>query len=437
MIKKQTKSKVNQAIDRDGANLATEERILSLTQAFTLFTKETERLEEEYEDLKGKFQHVNCELAETVKQLHDKVIELDTSTHYLHSILTHMEQGLIFIGLSGIVTTYNPKCEELLQIEATRALFNPYHQNFPDDLFGFSLKNALETKSAPKHTSVQRRRPSGGVRMLEIDTSFVLTEAGTKHHTKEILVDPELDYTKGLIILVRDTTELYQLREVTARNERFKELGDMAGLVAHEIRNPLGGIKGFASLLKRDLEDNPRLEQMANYILDGADTLNSIITNVMNFSKPAELHLETVECKKALQNFVKELKNESLFSSLMLTLQVPKEDVFCTLDLKLMKGAIFELIKNAKEAMPEGGEITVLLKKEKEAITISIKDTGEGISLENQKKLYRPFFSTKARGKGFGLAEVYKIVQAHTGVISFTSEPKQGTTFTIKLPLKR
>lgn len=220
-----------------------------MTNAFELFSQETKRLEAAYSDLKAQFKDVNVELEETNRKLNNKIFEFHIMMNYLTNILQNMSQGILFIGLNGIITTYNHTAEKFLKHESEKVLFNNFWEVFPDDFFGFSMKEALASPQIslePKNITLATEDITTQ-RDLEITASFVLENKNPS--TPADLLD--VDFTKGMIILIRDLTEIRRLQLVANRNDRMKELGEMAAMVAHEIRNPLGGIKGFASLFSK------------------------------------------------------------------------------------------------------------------------------------------------------------------------------------------
>lgn len=391
-----------------------------LDQAFELFKQETEKLAAAYWNLQKKFEAVNLELQSSNEKLNLKVAELKSTTNYLDSILSQMSQGLLFVDMAGNVTTYNQSAQHILGRSAPEVLLRPFEQVFPDDLFGFSLKQALREKSAPPLAFVAIKDDLQNVREIEASTNFVQQEGA-----------------QGLIILLRDITELRRLQTLAARNDRLKELGEMAAMVAHEIRNPLGGIKGFASLLERDLKDEPELAKMAGYIIEGTDALNRLVSTVLNYSRPVQLKMESVNLVDLMQELIEHVRADSSISAdIKISVVSKNTPVMATVDPAIIKGAILNLIVNAIQAMPDGGEIKIIVDHESNQALIKVSDTGIGIPPENMDKLFSPFFTTRTDGNGFGLAEVYKVVQAHGGAIEAASTPNHGTLFTLKLPLQ-
>lgn len=408
-----------------------EEQIPLLSRGFELFSLETERLSNAYAHLHTQFRKVNQKLEETNERLSVKVQELHVLTNYLDNILSRMSQGLIFIDLAGCMTTYNEAAEELLEKPVKHLLYQKFSDFFEDDQFGYSMSRALADKKAPKITHISLVFADGKQKEVEVSTTFVRHKKGQETE----------NLAEGLIVLMRDITEVRQLQILASRNDRMKALGEMAAQVAHEIRNPLGGIKGFASLLHRDLADKPELLRLTDYIVEGANTLDRLVTQVLNFSRPFHLEIKTIN----LSDILNELK-ETLFAENALNptiefkLTTPRT-VLCPGDPGLLKSAIHNLLMNAIQAMPDGGKLTVKLEKidhkgEIKRAEIKIIDTGIGIPHDHLKKLFSPFFSTKPDGNGLGLAEAHKVLQAHGGEIAVDSLPGYGTCFTLKIPLQ-
>jgi len=234
--------------------------------------------------------------------------------------------------------------------------------------------------------------------------------------------------------LKTQTEVLFQTEEQLRRADRLSALGELSAGMAHEIRNPLGSIKGAAEILKDDYGSDAPQQEFIGILLKETDRLNKIVQEFLDFArpKPPELLEEDI--------------NDILESVLALTAQpvrkagIKVEKRFdhaigrWNLDAGLLKQAFLNLVLNAIQAMPEGGTLTVMSSRVEGRIVITVADTGVGISTENRKKLFSPFFTTKKSGTGLGLAITYRIVQNHRGAIDVSSEPGKGTTFTITLP---
>ncbi len=423
---------LKEVTDKLKSSASQTEKMESLSKAFEIFSEESLRLEAAYSSLNQHFQLLNLELQESNHRLQNKVAELDIITQYLKSVLDNISQGIIFIDFQGIITTYNSAAESILNLRAHAVLKTPFWKHFEDRTFGFSMREALYAKRAPSFSSMSYKHPQAPYRDLEISTTFALNKSPEPSPTKPHAT------TQGLILMIRDITEVRYLQMIANRADRLKELGEMAAQVAHEIRNPLGGIKGFAALLCRDLADRPQLQQMATYIIEGTDELNRLVNQVLQFARPVHPHYEPIE----IISWLDELRQHVLAdpavqaNRISIDLKHQTSKIILYLDGALFKSALLNLIVNAIHAMPGGGTVTLNAEATEETAQISVSDTGVGIPKEHLAKIYSPFFTTKSDGTGLGLAEVQKVVQAHGGSVEVASEVEKGTTFTLSIPIK-
>ncbi|MEC7839943.1 MAG: ATP-binding protein [Chlamydiota bacterium] len=406
----------------------------SLVRAFELFSAETDRLEGAYNSLKEEFTSIHGELESTNAKLTKKVAELGVMTFYFESIISNIAQGLLFIDLNGDVTTYNNAAEKILGVPSKKVLYTSFWQNFEDNLFGVSIRESLANKTPPPAAQVTYMNVDSERRELEVTLTYVQEEGKGNGEGLDGISVKKLE---GIIVLFRDITDVRNLQILAARNDRMKEIGEMAAMVAHEIRNPLGGIKGFASLLRRDLENSPEQKQMADNIISGTDTLNRLVTNVLNYSRqitPEKIVSDILPIVKELKTYF-DVDTTKAEGRPQLIIDTPLKELPLLIDQQLIKSALLNLLINASDAMPNGGTITINLDHNDSRGIIKITDQGCGIPQANLEKIFTPFFTTKPKGNGFGLAEVYKIIQAHDGDINIESIIDQGTTFTIEIPL--
>jgi signal transduction histidine kinase len=415
-------NKLNEAANLALNSKSPDESIKHLAKAFALFSQETNRLETAYERLQQRFNQVNNQLEKADNELRKKITDLNSVTSYLNNILKNISQGILYIDLDGIVTTYNIAAIEILQLEENQILFKSYWENFKDDFFGFSMKNALEIGINQKITYITTNN-SKEKKEIEVCTSFV--------H------DCPKSY-QGIIILLKDITKIQKLKILANRNDRLKELGQMAASVAHEIKNPLGGIRGYASLLYKDLEDTKHLQDMTSYIIEGTKALERTVNNVLEYSRPITIDPIFVDISLAVKELIKSIKIDSSFSDkVKIHLHLPESSFFIPADKELIKSTILNLILNAYQAMNDEGTLDIAVIKNNNLCLISITDTGEGIDEKDLENIFSPFFTTKQNGNGLGLSQANKIVQAHFGHIEVRSLPNKGSTFTIILPIMR
>lgn len=399
------------------------EKLDKLTKAFGLFTQEAQRLELEYKNLQNQYQEVNLELDKTNKELKHKVLELNHVSSYLNNLLQHIHQGLLFVDLSGSICAVNPAATSMLAKTEASLLDQRFHDLFDDNIFGFSLRESLKQKQGPelayasyeedsKHTPIE----------LEISTSFV-DKGPSSHH--------------GLLILLRDITEISRLQMLNNRSDRLKDLGEMAAKVAHEIRNPLGGIEGFATLLARDLKDHPTAAPMLENILSGTKILSRLVSRILDYSKPLELCLKKTTLSHVVKQAIDMLSVDPKFKGkhqLVFNNNEPELSLF--IDPQLTLSVLLNLLLNAAESMAKPGKITASIRKQEEWISVAIEDEGIGIPESDREKIFSPLFTTKQKGNGLGLSEVYKIMQLHGGECEVFPRKNKGTYFAIKFPIR-
>lgn len=394
-------------------------------RSFHAFSLETARLESAFNGLKEQFQFLNLELQETNEKLHQKIAELNTITNYLKCVLDNMVQGILFVDINGIVTTCNRSAENILRTDSQALLFHSFWDHFDDRVFGFSIRHALEHQQNEMVDCITYTSPNNLQTELEVTANFV---------EKTTTADNDSIHSQGILIMLRDISEMRYLQIRANRADRMKLLGEMAAQVSHEIRNPLGGIKGFASLLKRDLVQFPEQQKLANYIVEGANTLNRIVGRILHYTRPIQTHLENIDLLLLLTELKQHILADTNINqqNLSVSIECFHKTLFLLLDASLLKSAILNLMVNSIQAMPHGGKLTLTVYCQPSHTILTITDTGTGISQENLSKLYSPFFTTKPDGNGLGLAEAQKVIQAHGGTIDVTSTIGKGTTFTIK-----
>ncbi len=249
--------------------------IKTLTDAFDVFNQKTRKLQESYNRLKRQVEQVNEELRQKNEILKRKIDELDMTRDYLNDIVESMSSGLIAVNLRGRITTFNRAAEKITGYSRREILGKKYSSVFPDETGGFSILERM------------MKRPDQRVH----DERAVMTKSG-RSIPIGVSLSPVRDAENrliGAIEIFNDLTEIKHLEEQVMRADRLAALGEMAASVAHEIRNPLGGIEGFASLLERDLSDDEVKREMAHNIVDGAKILNRIVSSLLDFTRPGRL----------------------------------------------------------------------------------------------------------------------------------------------------
>jgi two-component system sensor histidine kinase HydH len=217
-------------------------------------------------------------------------------------------------------------------------------------------------------------------------------------------------------------------------------IGKLAAGVAHEIRNPLSSIRGFAQYLRNAFKDKPRERDYTETIVLEVDRINSVVTDLLTFARPMEAELIPTDLTELIEHAVRLVEEDAL--SLNINIQTDIQDLSkIPLDANQMTQAILNLLLNALQAVKNGGRIEVgaELNPSDSLLKIWVEDDGSGIAAEQKEKIFDPFFTTREKGTGLGLAIVHKIVENHSGEINLQSPlagKTRGCRFTITIPIK-
>jgi len=392
-----------------------------LVGAFERFTRKAAKLQGAYDKLKRHVRAVNRELEEKNVELQHNVKALDATRAYLDNVLESMASGVIAVDTLGRITTFNAAAEHMSGYRRDEVLGRPYDEIFREGDDGPPpILRSLETQQpcVVKERALHRRD--------ECTVPVGVSSAPLR--------DPS-GAPSGALEIFHDLTEVKLLEERVRCADRLAALGQMAATVAHEIRNPLGGIEGFAGLLERDLAERPKQREMARQILQGTRSLNRIVTCLLDFTRPVELKLRRTRLAEVAEAALTVVEQEMVAASRRVTIvRDYAPDDTATMDPEQLYGVVLNLVRNAWQAVPEDGEIVVATARDEAAVVLTVRDTGCGMTDEVREQLFSPFFTTKETGTGLGLSIVRKIVLAHGGSIEVESAPGRGTVFHVTLP---
>ncbi len=236
--------------------------------------------------------------------------------------------------------------------------------------------------------------------------------------------------------------ELADKNRELARRERLAALGEMAAGLAHEIRNPLGGIQLFACLLARDLADRPRELALVQKIAKGVRSLEALVSDILAFAGQAAPRFQTVHLPRLLDETLELARAAFEKHGATVHAVFPAgeraDGMEIEADPSQLQQALLNLLQNAAEAVPGGGHVDVVVRTEgADRVCIVVQDDGGGIPPELLGHIFNPFFTTKDRGTGLGLAIVHRIVEAHSGSIRAANRETGGAVFTVSLPRRR
>jgi len=295
-------------------------------------------------------------------------------------------------------------------------------------------KKALEV--LPDHCREIFRELAARQRLIERAVACAISpEKTVPLEVIATILRDDQDAPAGYILLFRDMTEMRRLQQEIARSRRLASIGSLAAGVAHEIRNPLSSIKGFATYFRERYRDNHEDAETAEIMIKEVDRLNRVITQLLDFARPMALDRTPVAPQILIRQTLKMVEAQAGEKGITLTANLPADIGAVSLDTDRIGQVLLNLCLNALAAMTAGGNLRLsLTQPEAGWIRIDVGDTGIGIPAEELSRVFDPYFTTKPAGTGLGLPIVQKIVEAHGGSIHLASDPGKGTTATLLLP---
>jgi len=351
------------------------------------------------------FQSVVTQLQEQRKELEQLSAEAreraNSAEKFSEHIVASLPSGLIAFDGAGLSMAINTPGRMLLETNGT-ALGESYQQLFGSHAeLAQMVGDCLQTGTVYRRTEIQTATREG--RMRRLGATIAPLE-----------LPPERG-PRGALCLLTDITEVTELREQVALKNNLESLGEMSAGLAHEFKNAIATLQGYAQLLQ-NME-----------LLNEVRNLSSMVTAFLNFARPQPLQLEEMSVAELIRDSAEEL--EPVFRELQVTLDVDAEEsIVIRADERMMRLALSNLMRNAAEAAP-GGRVFVRARES----TIEVRDTGKGIPTTDLQKIFIPFFTTKAKGHGIGLALTHRIITQHGGTLTATNSPEGGAIFTIQL----
>ncbi len=392
-----------------------------LAQVFDWFNANVSKLESAYRDLGVKFDNISRELEEKNQRLEASVRETERVENQLRSVLESLDSSVIMIDTDERVTLFNNSAERIYAMKPEEALGKAYAEVFTsqaDSHFPLieTLRNNHNLLGHEKYWKV-----AGAQKPIGYTASVVKDRNGL---------------VLGAVEISTDLTQIKQLQNQMQHAKTLTALGEMAATVAHEIRNPLAGIGGFAGLLERDLDSDDPRRSLVKKIVQGVSSLNKIVSNLLVYTRPMEMQVRRVDFVEWMEDILRyaELEIEKDNKQISIVRNFASEKMEARIDPEKLQQVFLNLIFNAIQAIEGRGAITLKAAWDADDfLRVSVIDTGKGIPKDIIGKIFNPFFTTKEQGTGLGLAIVQRIVNLHGGAITVTSEPSQGTRFEIRL----
>ena len=333
-------------------------------------------------------------------------------------VVENMPVGLVAVDENKKIVSINRVAEDILS--EPEALGRPSPEVLPREISDLSSQLSFAQRDVMAD-EIACRLADGRVLSLDVSISSLQDDDGRN---------------TGHIILFRDMTEIQALKKEIETSRRLASLGRLAAGIAHEIRNPLSSIKGFATYFKERYKDNRDDRNTAEIMIKEVDRLNRVISQLLEFARPLSLQKKRVPVKALVQHSLKTIEGQAESRGVTLSADLDASWGEIDVDFDKLTQVLLNLYLNALEAMDRGGTLSVSCSEEQghERVKISVTDTGSGIEKQDLEHIFDPYFTTKQTGTGLGLAIVHKIMEAHGGEVRVDSEIGRGTTVSLFLP---
>ena len=336
------------------------------------------------------------------------------------TVVENMPIGLIALDNQQRIAAFNHTAESLMQVSIHEVMGKAADQILPPELC--AEMNCPQIRDQVIEKEIDCTVGKGQTVPLEIGASLLADESGTR---------------LGYVILLKDLTEVRALGREIERSRRLASVGRLAAGVAHEVRNPLSSIKGFATYFKQRYQNVPEDRQTADIMIQEVDRLNRVVSQLLEFARPVSVTPKRTSIKDIVLDSIKIVQQQANDRQITIIIRNSAEIDEIDIDPDRISQVLLNLYLNAIEAMAPGGSLRIEISDSNEidGVNIRVSDTGKGMSAEDLPKIFDPYFTTKSTGTGLGLAIAHNIVDAMGGTIEVKSEAGIGTTLTVTLPI--
>jgi len=336
------------------------------------------------------------------------------------NIMSSISSGILVTDRNGVVSIFNREAERITGLSASEV-----------------VDRALaELPTVAPFDPVIRKTLAGGTTSARDEmTLLVRGERPVPVGFSTSLLRDREGRVTGAIVVFRDLTEIKNLRDKVARSERLAFLGEMAASVAHEIRNPLNSISGFAQLLRERIDQDTRQHKYVQIIVEEAERIDKIIRQTLAFAKDDGASMEPVDLNEVINSMLSGMQDKLTGKSLKITLDLDPYLPPVNGNPLQLRQVCSNLVNNAVQVLNGNGELRITTHLEGDTVVARFEDTGPGIPAELKEKIFDPFFTTKPDGTGLGLALSQKILADHGGDIRIDDAVRRGSAFEIRLPV--
>jgi len=349
---------------------------------------------------------------------------LKQTEDYTRQVVANMANGLLSIDTEGRIVSYNRLALALLGLE--EAQIQGLNLDRVIDFKASGIGRTLSDQVPVLEYEFNHRSKTGQVSPLALSATPICDAGGQ---------------CSGAVIILRDLSEIKQLQQRVKRSEKLAAIGELAAGVAHEIRNPLSSIRGFAQFLQKNLQDKPKEQEYAQTMVNEVDRINRVVTDLLTFARPLPAAPAPTDVSELVAHCIRLAQSQA--DARRISVQARVSDVsILPLDGNQLTQALLNLLLNAIQAAEPGGhvEIGAELQVSDSRLVFWVEDDGQGIAEDKMEKIFEPFFTTRETGTGLGLSIVHKIVENHHGEVGVQCPPAgkpRGCRFTIWIPMDK
>ena len=390
-----------------------------LGEAFSAFAEVAEQLQGAYQSLQVSATRLDRELADANQQLQTQVVELENLSGSLAAVLRAIPCGVVVAGPDGTVLMMNPAAEEILDVAGERLLG----------------KNAAGFQDSAGQALLRVQEGPG-----DVEERTIQTEKGVRFVDGRVVpVNDTNGCELGLVEVLSDRSEIKALQLEVERLDRLAELGRVAAIIAHEIRNPLSGIRGFAGLLERHLKDEDGCGKQLRWsrkIVEGVERADAIIDSVLFLARPNPLKREMLDAEALLCDTFELVAqaDPTRTRGVNVSLEVNPAGLAVLADRTRLQQALANLMQNALESLEGNGRLDLRAVQAGKNIEFVVRDSGPGVPDDAKGRLFEAFFTTRTEGSGLGLALVQRIAELHEGKVMLRPGIGSGASFVLALP---
>jgi two-component system sensor histidine kinase HydH len=351
-----------------------------------------------------------------VQAYHRSRRQLKDSQIVASEIVAHLPVGLVVAGPDGVVTHINGDAASLLDAGAGEALNRPVDELLPPAIVELASVSAETGHPVTRELLV-------GVRDREFPANVGVAP---------VVSDDGLSL--GTIFILSDLTEIHRLQADAKQREKMAAIGNLAAGIAHEVRNPLSSIKGYATYFAGLFDEGSENRKAATVMITETERLNRVISELLDLSRPSEIKPREADMAVVMDTVSRLLRQDAADQGIAIAIDIEPDLSPVELDPDRMVQALLNIGINGIQAMEAGGRLALRARRSGPDLVIEVEDTGQGIAEEDLATVFDPYFTTKSQGTGLGLAVVRKIVEEHGGSVAVASAVGKGTTFTLSIP---